>query len=150
MPCLSGILGYFVFDYFSPILGLRLLDLGLTETETGLFFCVGSIAYIIGSLITPNLPKTVKKKAWIIFGVLVQFPVQILNGPSQLFDLPVSLYLMGAGQFLQGLLDPYILVFILPEMIDVVEQKYPQLSEKQKAKLADLSSGVLNGFLGIG
>jgi hypothetical protein len=67
-----------------------------------------------------------------------------------MFDLPVSLYLMGAGQFLQGLLDPYILVFILPEMIDVVEQKYPQLGEKQKAKLADLSSGVLNGFLGIG
>jgi len=32
---------------------------------------------------------------------------------------------MGFGQFLQGILDPYILVFILPEMIDVVEQKYP-------------------------
>ena len=75
--------------------------------------------------------------------VLIQFPAQLLNGPSEVFGFPVSLQLMAAGQLMMGLFDPVILVYILPEMIDVVEQKFPQLSEKQKAKMADWTAGVL-------
>jgi hypothetical protein len=48
-----------------------------------------------------------------------------LNGPSEVFGFPVSLQLMAAGQLMFGLFDPVILVYILPEMIDVVEQKFP-------------------------
>jgi hypothetical protein len=32
---------------------------------------------------------------------------------------------MAAGQLMMGLFDPVILVYILPEMIDVVEQQFP-------------------------
>lgn len=74
MPCISATLAYFVYDYFGPILGLRLAELGLSETEVGLFFCLCS-AYLLGCLMAPYLPKTVHKKVWIIVGVLVQFPL---------------------------------------------------------------------------
>ena len=73
MPCLSGVLGYFIYDYFGPILGLRLLELDLSETQAGLFFCIGSFAYIVGCIVTPYLPKGVDKKVWIISGVLSNF-----------------------------------------------------------------------------
>jgi MFS family permease len=57
---------------------------------------------------------------------------------------------MGLGQACQGFADALILVFILPEMIEVLERQHKGLSEKQKSRLADFSSGLLNSFLGVG
>jgi hypothetical protein len=72
-------------------------------------------------------------------------------GPSQLIRLPKdSLLLIGIGQGLLGLFDPFILVFCLPEMIEVVEQKHPELTLKQKAKLTDITSSLLTSLLGAG
>lgn len=72
-------------------------------------------------------------------------------GPSQLFLLPSdSLFLIGVGQALLGVFDPFILVFALPEMIDLIEKKHPELSDKQKSKLADITTGLLTSILGLG
>jgi hypothetical protein len=72
-------------------------------------------------------------------------------GPSQLIRLPKdSLLLIGIGQGLLGFFDPFILVFCLPEMIEVVEQKHPELTLKQKAKLTDITSSLLTSLLGAG
>ena len=49
-----------------------------------------------------------------------------------------------------GITNAFILVYILPEMITVVESKYPSMPDKQKAKMADYASGVMNSILGIG
>jgi len=32
-----------------------------------------------------------------------------------------------------GIFAPFILVFVLPEMIEVVEKKHPDMTERQKA-----------------
>lgn len=82
MPCVCCAFSYFQFDYSGPILGLRLLNLGLTETQAGLFFCIAPFAYILACVAMPFLPKGIPKKAWIIFGVLIAFPAHLLNGPS--------------------------------------------------------------------
>lgn len=72
-------------------------------------------------------------------------------GPSHLIRLPKdSLLLIGIGQGLLGFFDPFILVFCLPEMIEVVEQKHPELTLKQKAKLTDITSSLLTSLLGAG
>ncbi len=72
-------------------------------------------------------------------------------GPSQLFLLPSdSLFLIGVGQALLGVFDPFILVFALPEMIDLIEKKHPELTDKQKSKLADITTGLLTSILGLG
>lgn len=53
---------------------------------------------------------------------------------------------MGIGQALHGLIDPFILVPSLPEMIDAAMIYYPN----NENEINDLSSGVFNCFLGIG
>lgn len=114
----------------NPILGLRLVNLNLSENQVGLFFCIASFVYVSGSLFVANLPKSVEKKTWIIFGVLMSFPVQLMMGPSQTFGLPEnSVLLIGIGQACLGLFDPFILVFILSEMIEVVEKNFPHLND---------------------
>jgi MFS family permease len=46
-----------------------------------------------------------------------------------------------------GLVDPFILVPSLPEMIESVLPLYPESAESQ---INDISSGIFNMFLGIG
>lgn len=57
---------------------------------------------------------------------------------------------MGVGYAMMGFFDTFMLVYALPEMIDQVEKKHPNMSNLQKAKMADLSSGLLTAFFGIG
>lgn len=47
---------------------------------------------------------------------------------------------------LHGLVDPFVLIPSLPEMIEAAVQKYPD----HEYKINDLSAGVFNCFLGIG
>lgn len=69
-PVISGGIGYLQYDYFIPILGLRLLDLNCTQEEVGLIFCICSGVYIFGSIFTANLPKGFEKKAIMMTGLL--------------------------------------------------------------------------------
>ena len=48
---------------------------------------------------------------------------------------------------MHGLVDPFVLVPSLPEMIESVIPLYPESAESQ---INDLSSGIFNMFLGIG
>lgn len=61
-----------------------------------------------------------------------------------------SVLLVGVGQALIGVFDPFILVFVLPEMIEVIERKHPELTERQKAHFTDVTTGILTSILGIG
>ena len=52
-------------------------------------------------------------------------------GPSYMLGLPEdSLLLIGVGQAMLGFFEPFILVFALPEMIEIVERKHPNISDK--------------------
>jgi hypothetical protein len=44
------------------------------EKQVGLFFCILSFSFIVGSLISSKLPKNIEKKVWIILGVFASFP----------------------------------------------------------------------------
>jgi hypothetical protein len=41
--------------------------------------------------------------------------------------------MIGIGQALFGVTSPLILVFVLPEMIGILELKHPHLDEKRKS-----------------
>lgn len=71
-----------MFDFFGPILGLRLIDLGLNENEVGLFFCILPPIYIVSCVVVAYFPKRIDKKVIIITGLLAAFPTLLLNGPS--------------------------------------------------------------------
>ncbi len=57
--------------------------------------------------------------------------------------------MIGIGQALFGVTSPLILVFVLPEMIGILEIKHPHLDEKMKSKLIDMTSSTLNLFVGL-
>jgi len=54
--------------------------------------------------------------------------------------------MMIIGQAFHGLVDPFILVPSLPEMIESVLDYFPG----QETEINDISSGIFNMFLGIG
>ncbi len=85
-----------------------------------------------------------------MLGVLLSFPKELLIGPSLLFGFPSdSVLMIGIGQALFGVTSPLILVFVLPEMIGIIERKHPHLDEKQKSQLIDMASATLNFFVGL-
>ncbi len=151
MAAMAGCMGYFQYDYLGPILAPRLAELSLNQTQIGLFFTICAIVYIATCFSLPWTASRINKRTVIITGLLASCPVNLFMGPSVLFRLPAnSLWLIGFGQALLGLFDPFILVFCLPEMIDLVEKKHPNLSKKEKARLADVTSSLLTFVLGIG
>ncbi len=106
-------------------------EFNLDQTQIGLFFGIAAFVYIFSSLLVPLLPKSVDKKIWILVGLLGSIPAQFVMGPSQILGLPAnSLFLIGVGQVILGAFDPFILIYCLPEMYDVIEQKHPELTEK--------------------
>jgi hypothetical protein len=106
---------------------------------------------MVSCVLIPFLPKIVKKNVWILFGILASSFALFLLGPSQILYFPKdSVILIAVGFALIGLFDPFILVFVLPEMIEVIEKKHPELTERQKAHLTDITTGLLTSILGIG
>ena len=61
-----------------------------------------------------------------------------------------SLAWMAVGQVLLGIAEPLLLIVCLPEMVEVIDRKYPDLDEDERMRVYDLSSGLFNGFLGLG
>ena len=74
--------------------------------------------------------------------VLVNFMI----GPSQILGLPNSLYIMAFGQLASGVVYAFLLVPVLPEMIDSVSVLYP----KDEVIVNDLSSAIFSSIQGVG
>ena len=147
----AGGLGYLQYDYFIPILGLRLVELGCTEEQVGLIFCICSGVYILGSVITAHISSSFPKKATIMIGLFTSFIAQLFCGPSSIFGLPGdSILLMCIGQAMVGITLALVIIPGLPEIIEEIERKYPKLSANEKTKVSDISSGVINCAYGIG
>lgn len=59
--------------------------------------------------------------------------------------------MVAIGQFLLGTFNPVLLIFSLPEMVDVIDRKYAnEISYADRMKLYDISSGLFNAVLGMG
>lgn len=84
-------------------------------------------------------------------GVFLSIFAQLLLGPSRLLGLDKdNIFMMGVGYAFMGFFDTFMLVFSLPEMIETLEKSNPKMTNVQKAKMADLSSGILTAFFGVG
>jgi hypothetical protein len=85
-----------------------------------------------------------------IFGLLASTISNLLMGPSTILHFPQTLELIGIGQALLGLFNPFLLIFSLPEMVDVIDTMYSGLDKQSKMKIYDTSSGLYNAILGVG
>ena len=71
-------------------------------------------------------------------------------GPSTFLHFPQTLELIAVGQSLLGVFNPFLLIFSLPEMVDVIDTIYFDLDSSSKMKIYDTSSGFYNAILGVG
>ena len=82
-----------------------------------------------------------------ITACFLSFFTNLLVGPSEIFNMPNSVVIMAIGQLVRGLVDPFLLIPSLPEMIESVVPHFPEDAE---AEINNISSGMFNMFLGIG
>mmetsp|Transcript_16097 Transcript_16097/g.27194 ORF Transcript_16097/g.27194 Transcript_16097/m.27194 type:complete len:149 (+) Transcript_16097:1309-1755(+) len=105
------------------------------------------ITYIPTSVLVQKVPNGIEKRAIMIVASFLLFFVNLLLGPSDIFDFPDSIWLIVIALALRGILDPFTLIPSLPEMIEAVLPEYPPEAE---IEINDISSGIFNMFLGIG
>lgn len=105
------------------------------------------VTYIPTCMLVQKVPSGVEKRALMILAGFFLFFVNLLLGPSKIFNFPDNIYLIITALALRGILDPFTLIPSLPEMIESVIKEYPPESE---LRINDLSSGIFNMFLGIG
>lgn len=129
-----------------PILAFRIKDYNLSQVQIGVFFVVLPIFYIPCSMLVQRVPNGVQKRAVMIIACVASFFGNLFVGPSLMFQFPDNIYMAAIGQVAHGIVDPYILVPSLPEMIESVLPLYPG----QEERINNLSSGLFNMFLGIG
>ena len=147
---MAGGIAYFSYDFMGPVLSLALTDLGLNQAEVGYFFLIYAVAYLIGSVFSPYLDKYLSGRTMMIMGAFIEFIALLLMGPSAMLNIEPNIWIMGAGQFIGGIFLPLLLVPCLPEMIKIVDILFWDLTEEQKAKYYDFSSGLFNSSLGMG
>ena len=146
MAALSSALCYFLSTYLEPILASRLIEFNLSSMQIGLFFAIWPIFYIPSSIAFQYVPDWVDKRFTIITASFFTFVAFIFVGPSEIFNLPNSLLIMGIGQALIGIFIAFMMIPGLPEMVESTIPLYPGLERE----INDLSSGIYNSFLGFG
>lgn len=68
-------------------------------------------------------------------------------GPSKVAHLPNSMSVMIVGQVLRGVIDPFLFIPVLPEMIASVT---PHYNKNQEGLINDSASGLFCTFYGLG
>ena len=92
------------------------------------------------------MPTRIEKRVTIIVAAFLSGVGYFFVGPSDLFDFPDSLVVMGIGQAMAGVFSAFLIVPGLPEMVEATLPLYPG----QEREVNDLSSGIFNAFLGFG
>jgi hypothetical protein len=139
-----------MYEYLSPVLSIRLIELGFPQETVAYFFLIGAVTNISSSLTLSFVKMPFTKRSLIIFGLLSSTVSNLLMGPSALFHFPQTLLCIGFGQALLGIFNPFLLINCLTEMVDVIEMKFPDLDEQSKMKIYDNTSGLYNTMLGMG
>ena len=63
----------------------------------GLFFIIMPVFYIPMSIKVQNVPNSVEKRAILILAAFLSFFSNLCAGPSMIFDLPDTIWMMAIG-----------------------------------------------------
>ena len=108
-----------------PILAARLVEKDLTVMQTGLFFGILPVLWIISCFLIQYLPKKIEKRALILFASLLSTVALLCMGPSSIPDFSDSLIVMIIGQAMFGSVYAFIMIPSLLESLEVGLQCFP-------------------------
>eukprot|EP00344_Euplotes_crassus_P004222 CAMPEP_0196996980 /NCGR_PEP_ID=MMETSP1380-20130617/2738_1 /TAXON_ID=5936 /ORGANISM="Euplotes crassus, Strain CT5" /LENGTH=358 /DNA_ID=CAMNT_0042413105 /DNA_START=379 /DNA_END=1455 /DNA_ORIENTATION=+ len=141
---MGGMMANFMYCYMEPVLAFRISEFEISSFQIGMFFSIQPISYIILSFTISWFSKNYANRGLIMVGALVSSFSMLLVGPSHY--LPNELYLMGLGQLCIGGFGLFLMVPVIPEMINSGSKYYPG----KIIEVTDISAGVFNSGLGIG
>lgn len=141
---MGGMMSNFMYTYMEPVLAFRIAEFDVSKFQIGMFFSIQPISYIILSFTISWFTKNYANRGLIMMGGVLGAFSMFLIGPSHY--LPNQLYLMGLGQLCIGGFGLFLMVPVIPEMINSGAKYYPT----KIIELTDISAGVFNSGLGIG
>jgi hypothetical protein len=83
------------------------------------------VFYIFSAVSAGFKPEWIENRVLIIVCSLCTSIAYFLAGPSKILGMPVNLGLMGVGMALIGTFNPPLIVGGMPEMVNVIIEKYP-------------------------
>lgn len=141
---MGGMMANFMYCYMEPVLAFRLNEFEISQFSVGMFFSIQPISYIVLSFSISWFTKNYANRGLIMLGALLCSFAMLFVGPSHYF--PNKIYLMGLGQLFIGGFGLFLMVPVIPEMINAGTKYYPG----RIIELTDISAGVFNSGLGMG
>ena len=133
-------ISYMCYGLITPFLPQHLHKYGIKGEQVGFFFGIPSASYMIGAILYNKLPKYVDLKVWIIVGSLINVLSLLVVGPEEYTYLPTNLISVGAGLFIMGIGSAILLVPILPQLIAIANNTFPN----ENQKVSDMSTGFFS------
>ena len=112
-----------------------------------MIFTILPIVWGIVSIYEGYFFPNMKRKNRMILAAFLSIWGSLCAGPSKLLKFPDWLGIVIFSQVLHGMIDPFLLISALPEMVESATEKFPQSKQND---INDISSGLFNMFLGIG
>ena len=141
---MGGMMANFMYCYMEPVLAFRISQFDISSFAIGMFFSIQPISYIFVSFTISWFTKIYANRALIMGGAWFWALSMCLVGPSHY--LPNELYIMALGQLWIGGFGLFLMVPVIPEMIQSGSKLYPG----RIVELTDISAGVFNSGLGLG
>ena len=145
---LGEFLAYFALQFTMAVLALRLEDLGAEPEESGVFFAIPSLTYVLHMPLISLYKRLVSKRAVLIFGFALMALSMLFIGNSTWLMIPESLSFTTVGLVIYGMSLSSITVPIFPEMLEGVEKRNPEYA--QSSELNDVAAGMFNASMGVG
>lgn len=130
LGCISQVLVYMTVTFLQPTLAIHLTSFGYQELFVGLSFALPTIVYAITCSFIYKLTKIYKKSGVIFIGYGVTSIGMLLVGPSQMLGLIDSEKITMAGLCIMGFGAAMIIIPVMPDMIEIAEEKYPHMEKE--------------------
>ena len=142
---LSGMIGTTCTDMQNPLLALRMDDYSAPPWALGAIFGVSAFLYVLGCLLLPYIiPTWVPHRVTLITGLYVFALSMSLIGP---FFAPKNFVAMVVGFSLSGFFAGFLVIPLLPEMMQSCRQNYADCDLDHGYSLI---SAIFNASFGVG
>ena len=140
---LSVLLSVLQYVFIDPVLAYYLHEeFHLGYEDSAYFFFALGIGNMIGCLIAPLTSKCVNNKASLMISSIFLGVITMTYSSSYVLHLPKNIYIIISGLFLGGLINAYLIIPTMDEMLKDSQERL-NLDEDNK-ELNDACSGLFN------
>eukprot|EP00347_Sterkiella_histriomuscorum_P003211 403365165 len=125
----------------------------IPPSYNGFVLSLPMFTYTVSTVFVSSLSKRIPRRLFIFASFILLSISMLLQGPSVMFGLPDSNWLMFIGYSISGIAQGFVFIPLLPEAIESIyikEQIVEGENEYQDQILNDIASGLYSTFYSIG